>query len=323
MSTPRICVAGSLNMDLIAYVGTIPPEASYTADARFESHAGGKSLNVAMSMAAFDPSVKLIGRIGRDIFGEEIFATIAQSGMSTTHIAVDQIAHTGIGHVRINADGEYDTAVAAGANANFSKHDIDAYLASSEAPAFVVLNLEIPPESVRYAAEMFRRGGSRIVLNVSPLRVDARSFLKLADILVLNLSEACSILGVDSKTDPRWIVGELRRASSAAVVLTLGPEGLIAQQEGDEVIVVAANPVTVINSIGAGDSFLAVFVLAMAQGHSFELSLRAASETGRHVCGQAGSYLSSTDIITIQERMGFTMMPVGAPERKDADSKNE
>ena len=294
-------------MDLIAYVGSAPAEASYTAGAKFESHIGGKSLNVALSIAAFSAQVHLIGRVGSDIFGQEIRAAVAQAGLSTAHITVDGNAQTGIGHVRVNSEGEYDTVVAGGANSNFSHQDIDSYLQTSAAPTLAVLNLEVPLDSVRYAATRLRQAGCRVVLNLSPLQHDARSFLRLADILVLNLSEACTILNVTLDTDTRWILAELRRESLATVVLTLGASGLIAQQDGDDVITQTTSPVSVVNSIGAGDSFLAVLVLAIGRGHSLANALRAASEGGRQACSQSESYLSSDNITIIEEWAGFTL----------------
>ncbi|MBC7763960.1 MAG: hypothetical protein H7201_19665 [Candidatus Saccharibacteria bacterium] len=316
MDSPQICVAGSLNMDLIAYVGSSPAEASYSAGARFEFHIGGKSLNVAMSIAAFGAHVHLIGRVGNDIFGQEIRAAVAQAGISTAHITVDEKAQTGVGHVRVNSEGEYDTVVAGGANTNFSHHDIDSYLQSSAAPTLAVLNLEVPLDSVRYAAKRFRQAGCRVVLNLSPLQDHARSFLRLADILVLNLSEACTILNVAVDTDIRWMLAELRRESLATVVLTLGAAGLIAQEDGGDVITQTASPAAVVNSIGAGDSFLAVLVLAIGQGHSFANALRAASEGGRQACSQPESYLSSDNITIIEEWAGFSLMPLTPPNAK-------
>ena len=318
MIKPAICVAGSLNMDLIVYLGVTAAEAGYAAGAQFESHMGGKSLNVAMGIAALDPSVVLIGRVGRDMFGDQILASLAHSGLTTEYVTVDASAHTGIGHVRVNTEGEYDTAVAPGANGSFSNRDIDSFLETAEPPEIAVLNLEVPLPAVKYAAKKFRSLGTRIVLNVSPLQEGAGSFLDLADIIVLNRNEACSILGIASGTESTEVLAALRRLSAATLVLTLGADGVIAQDQDDVIIALGAEPIQVVNSIGAGDSFLAILVLALAQGHDLAMALRAASEAGRPVCGQAASFLSRESIRPIQNSMGSKLLTTLIDERKGA-----
>jgi ribokinase len=119
-------VVGSLNADLIAYVGEEGSAASYATGSNFEMAAGGKSLNAAMSIASLDPSVTLVGRVGSDDLGNFITGTLRARGITTEGIIRDDRIHTGVGHVRVNPEGEYDTVVVPGANGNFSAADVDA-----------------------------------------------------------------------------------------------------------------------------------------------------------------------------------------------------
>ena len=306
MRSSSICVVGSLNADLIAYVGEEGSAASYATGSNFEMAAGGKSLNAAVSIASLDPSVTLVGRVGSDDLGNFITGTLRSRGISTEGITRDERIHTGVGHVRVNPEGEYDTVVVPGANGNFSAADVDAYLDGHEPPAFVVLNLEVPLPAVRRAATRFRELGTTVVLNLSPVHAEARTLLRLADVVVLNRSEACHVLDVPPETDDRLLLTALREAGARTPVLTLGGGGVVAL-DGNDVVQEKVEPIRLVNSIGAGDSFLAAMVLAMANDHPFPVSLRAANEAGRLVCGRPESFLRPDDIRRIENVIGVPL----------------
>lgn len=306
MRSTSICVVGSLNADLIAYVGVEGSAAGYTTGSNFEMAAGGKSLNAAMSIASPDPSVTLVGRVGSDDLGNFIAGALRARGLSTQGIIRDDRAHTGVGHVRVNPEGEYDTVVVPGANGNFSAADVDAYLDDHEPPAFVVLNLEVPLPAVRRAATRFRELGSTVVLNLSPVHAEARTLLRLADVVVMNRSEACHVLDVPPTTDVRLLLTALREAGAKTPVLTLGDGGVVAM-DGNDLVQEEVEPTRVVNSIGAGDSFLATMVLAMANDHPFSTCLRAANEAGRLVCSRSESFLTSDDVRHIENVIGVPL----------------
>jgi ribokinase len=313
-----ICVVGSINADLIAYVGADSSAASYATGSNFEMAAGGKSLNAAMSIASLDPTVTLVGRIGTDDLGHFVDGALRARGITTEGIIRDERTHTGVGHVRVNPEGEYDTVVVPGANGNFSAADVDAYLNDHQAPAFVVLNLEVPLPAVRRAAARFRELGSTVVLNLSPVHPEARTLLRLADVVVMNRSEACHVLDVSPNTDDRLLLTALREAGAKTPVLTLGEGGVLAMN-GNDTVHEEVGPVRVVNSVGAGDSFLGMMVLAMASGHPFSVCLRAANEAGRLVCGRSESFLTPADVQHIENVLGVSLAKAStspeAPEK--------
>lgn len=315
MRSTGICVVGSLNADLIAYVGAEGSAAGYVTGGSFEMAAGGKSLNAAMSIASLDPTVTLVGRVGSDDLGTFITGTLRARGITTEGIICDDRMHTGVGHVRVNPEGEYDTVVVPGANGNFSPADVDAYVEGHEPPAFVVLNLEVPLPAVRRAAIRFRELGSTVVLNLSPVHAEARSLLRLADVVVMNLSEACHVLDVPQNTDAPLLLRALREAGAKTPVLTLG-DGGVAALNGNDLVQADVEPIRVVNSVGAGDSFLGTMVLAMANGHPFSVSLRAANEAGRLVCGRSESFLTPADVRHIEKVIGVPLAkaPTGSLE---------
>lgn len=306
MRPTGVCVVGSVNADLIAYRGAEESAAGYVTGDRFEMAAGGKSLNAAMSIAAVDPTVTLVARVGSDHLGNFIVGTLHDRGITTEGIIRDEQTHTGVGHVRIDSSGEYDTVVIPGANGNFSPADIDGYVEAHDPPAFVVLNLEVPLPTVRRAATRFRELGSAVVLNLSPVCAEARSLLRLADVVVLNLREACHVLDVPLNTDVLVLLTALREAGAKTPVLTLGGGG-VAALFGNDFVQAEVEPTVVVNSVGAGDSFLGTMVLAMANGHPFPLCLRAANEAGRLVCSRPESFLTTADVRQIEDVIGVSL----------------
>ncbi|MET3767857.1 ribokinase [Marisediminicola sp. UYEF4] len=307
MSAGAICVVGSLNADLIAYVDSTSGGASYAIGANFEMCAGGKSLNAALSVASLDPSVTLVGRVGSDDLGRFLTSTLEARGVSTAAITRDPAAHTGVGHVRVNPQGDYDTVVIAGANDHLSASDIDSYLEAARTPAFVIMNLEVPLDTVRHAVERFRERGSTIVLNLSPVHERAREFLPLADTVVLNADEARHILEMPEEGDPVTLLHALQAVGGGTVVLTLGAAGAAAIGQDGVVLRVAGQSTQVVNSVGAGDSFLAALVLGLAAGLALERCLDVANAAGALVCGRSQSFLTPEDIPIIEHAVGVPL----------------
>lgn len=294
MRPHRICVAGSINVDLVAYLDASSDASRYAEGKSFAMSAGGKSLNTALTVAVFD-DVHLVGRVGRDSFGGFIAETLISAGMATDGLITDETAGTGVGHVRVSATGEYDTVVIPGANGNFSPNDVVSILERHGAPEYAVLNLEVPLETCRHAAVSFRAAGSAVILNLSPVLPGAESMVPLADVVVLNREEAQIVLAQPDEYDPAALLHGLREAGAAAVVLTLGAEGSVFLDADGVAGRVRGTPVAVTNSIGAGDTFLGAFVAGLAQGLTFAEALAAGDAAGRIVCQKPVSYLEVAD----------------------------
>ena len=137
-----IVAVGSINADLVAEKSVTAQRANYAYGSNFEMNLGGKSLNVALTALALCNDVALISRIGNDIFGLEILNKAMKDGLITQYITIDEQAHTGIGHVRVDENGQYDTIVINGANWNLIEEDIDAFISDGYRPKFAIFNFE-------------------------------------------------------------------------------------------------------------------------------------------------------------------------------------
>ena len=153
---PAVCVVGSLNADLIAYESDTWIPGAYNIGRHFELGAGGKGLNVAMSIAATGLPSYLVGRVGDDMFGQFILGALTAGRVRQDFVRIDPSAGTGIGHVRVNAQRDYDTCVVPGANDNVNESDTTSALDRGSRFSHVVMQFEIPLETVAEPPERSR-----------------------------------------------------------------------------------------------------------------------------------------------------------------------
>ncbi|MEV8508953.1 PfkB family carbohydrate kinase [Actinoplanes sp. NPDC051475] len=301
-SGPAVCVVGSLNADLIAYESDNRIPGAYNVGRRFELGAGGKGLNVAMSVAATGLPSYLVGRVGDDMFGRFILAALTEGHVHADFVRTDPTAGTGIGHVRVNARRDYDTCVVPGANYNVGAGDTTSALDRRSDFSHVVMQFEIPLDTVADAARRFRAAGSQVVVNFSPVTAGARVVLPHTDVLVLNEAEAAAlwqqVAGADGAAPGLEATTDVLRRSDGGprdVVVTLGDRGLFGMSRTGEVRQYRAHAVSAVNAVGAGDSFLAMLVSRLAQGEPFLDGLTAAGAAGALACSRRESWLSRDD----------------------------
>lgn len=300
---PAVCVVGSLNADLVAYESDTWVPGSYNVGDRFELGAGGKGLNVAMSLAATGLPAYLVGRVGNDIFGHFIERALTQGNVHQDFVTTDPAAPTGVGHVRVNAQRDYDTCVVPGANDRVEDADTSAALARGIPFSHVAMAFEIPLDTVVDSARRFRAAGSQVVVNFSPVTQGSRVVLPHTDVLVVNEAEAAAlwlqVVGPDAAMPARlWDTMDVLRKCDGGprdVVVTLGERGLWAMSRIGEVRQYRAHPVTTVNAVGAGDSFLAMLVSRLAQGEPFLDGLAAAGAAGALACSRRESWLTRGD----------------------------
>lgn len=323
---PAVCVVGSLNADLIAYESDTWILGAYNVGERFELGAGGKGLNVAMSLAATGLPSYLVGRVGNDMFGHFILRALTAGRVHQDFVRTDTSAGTGIGHVRVNAQRDYDTCVVPGANSLVLATDATAALDRGLTFTHVVMEFEIPLETVADTARRFRAAGSQVVVNFSPVTEGSRVVLPHTDVLVVNEVEAAAlwlqVAGLDAAMPSRlWSTMDLLRRCDGGprdVVVTLGSGGLWGMSRTGEVRQYRAHEVPTVNAVGAGDSFLAMLVSRLAQGEPFLDGLAAAGAAGALACSRRESWLQRGDAPRLNEMVQDRSVLIPARTRKVA-----
>jgi ribokinase len=323
---PAVCVVGSLNADLIAYESDTWIPGAYNIGRQFELGAGGKGLNVAMSIAATGLPSYLVGRVGNDMFGHFIRRALSSGFVNSDFVRTDASAGTGIGHVRVNAQRDYDTCVVPGANDRVDASDTTSALDCGTTFSHVVMEFEIPLETVVDTARRFRAAGSQVVVNVSPVTEGSRVVLPHTDVLVVNEAEASAlwlqVAGTDAALPSRlWATMDLLRKCDGGprdVVVTLGGRGVWGMSRTGEVRQYRAHAVPTVNAVGAGDSFLAMLVSRLAQGESFLDGLAAAGAAGALACSRRESWLNRGDAPRLNEMVQDRTVLIPPRSRKVA-----
>jgi ribokinase len=255
---PRVVVVGSLNMDLIVRVPRLPGPGETVLGESLVQAAGGKGANQAVAAARLGASVAIVGRVGRDAFGRELAAGLRSERISTRHVRTSG-APTGTALIEVDAHGENSIAVAPGANATVLPADVPPHVVASA--EVVVAQLEVPLATVEAAFRLAREAGVRTLLNAAPAQRVALDLLRLCDVVVLNEHELAALHGQPVRAGEEVTAAQAVRCTrSQMVVVTLGARGAVAVV-GDDVVRQSAFDVPVVDSVGAGDAFVAGFVV--------------------------------------------------------------
>jgi ribokinase len=260
VSAPRLTVVGSINLDLVAQVEQLPRAGETVTDARFSRVPGGKGANQAVAAARLGAEVALVGCVGRDEHAAEALAGLREAGVEERWVVKD--APTGIALVTVDAVGETTIVVAPGANAGLRPED----LALDDAQV-VLCQQEIPAETVARAAEL----APRFFLNAAPARAGAPA----AEVTIVNRLEL-----------------EALGRRPGLVCLTLGAEGAVLLEDGDEVARAEPPAVEAVDGTAAGDAFTACLVVSLLEGRSREESLRRACAAGALAASRFGAQTS-------------------------------
>ena len=255
---PRITVVGSANIDHVARCERLPRPGETVTDAEFERVPGGKGANQAVAAARLGARVRFVGRIGRD---DLVLHSLEREGVDVSGVKRDD-GETGVALILVDATGENVIVVAPGANRRLKSEDVEV----GDADA-VICQLEIPFEAVRSA----RAQASFFCLNAAPAR--GLGVLELEpDLLVVNRYEYEQ-------------VGETR----GLVALTLGPEGAVLLEGGEEVALARPPKVTAVDGTAAGDAFCAALVVSLLEGRDRADALQRACAAGALAASRAGA----------------------------------
>ena len=273
-------VAGSINMDLVARVPAIPAPGQTVLGHHFARHHGGKGANQAVAAARLGAAVQFVGAVGRDAFGVELLAELQREGINTGAVqSVDEAS--GCALISVDDAGENTIAVLPGAN-------LLAPLPPAQwQAALLVLQLELPLATCLAWAQAARERGVPVLLNAAPMAALPPALLACVDTLVVNEGELHALVGkrVDPQADALAAAATL---GPQRVVVTLGEGGVRAWDHG-RVITVPGHHVKVVDSTGAGDTFVGALAASLVQGLHFEAALRRANVAAALSCQSPGA----------------------------------
>jgi len=264
---PRIAVVGSANIDLTTFTDQFPKPGETIFGQKFDLGFGGKGANQAVAARLCGAEVFMVARVGSDLFGPATIENFRKQGIDSTHVKQVAGLSSGVAPIFVEPSGQNRILVVKGANDALKPADVDAAAETLKAADCIVLQFEIPVETVYYTIEFARKHGIRCILNPAPAQPVDLGALKDLDYFVPNESEAETIAGMPVKNvgDAKKCAEKLVAGGIRRVIITLGANGsLLAGRDGSEQVPPFA--VAAIDSTGAGDAFIGSFAVFLAEG---------------------------------------------------------
>jgi ribokinase len=281
-----VVVIGSSNMDMVVRCPDLPLPGQTILGHDFVMNPGGKGANQAVAAAKLGARTQLVARLGNDVFAEESCRSFTRAGLGIDYVVRDTNAPSGVALIYVEESGENEIVVAPGANRLLRPADVDAALPAIATAKVMVLQLEIPMETVRHAAALAAENKTRVILNPAPIRALPASLLEKVDILIANETEILVLTGADdvSVHTASAICRPLLDAGVESVIMTLGKDGAVVTS-GAGATRVRGFPVKAVDVTAAGDTLTGAVAYALAKGQSLEEAIR---------FGNAAAALSAT-----------------------------
>jgi len=268
----RIVVIGSLNADFVVAVEHFPAPGETVRGSDFTIFPGGKGANQAFAAARLGGDVAMVGRVGDDANASILKQSLASAGVDVGHVATDVRAPTGVAIISIDQAGQNQIVVAPGAN---DALDVSTLAVSRDLladAAIILLQLEIPLETVIAAADVAREGGATVVLDPAPARELPIELLRAVDYLTPNETELAALTSAPIETR----LGVPEAIERARMLIERGVRKIVVKLGDQGAVLVTrehehhwpAMPVVAVDTTAAGDAFNAAFAVALAQGKS-------------------------------------------------------
>jgi ribokinase len=265
--SPRIAVIGSANTDLTTFADTFPRPGETIFGKSFDLGFGGKGANQAVAARLCGAEVIMIAKVGADLFGEATVKNFASLGIDTAHVRIVEGVSSGVAPIFVEPNGQNRIIVVKGANDTLKPADVDAAADALRSADAIVLQFEIPLETIYYSVEFARKHSIRCIVNPAPALPADLQRLTGADYFIPNETEAEGITGLPAHSVDKaeTCAAALLRLGFSKVVLTLGSRGsLLATSRGAELI--PPFSVDPKDTTGAGDAFIGSFCVFLAEG---------------------------------------------------------
>ncbi|MBN1201403.1 MAG: ribokinase [Anaerolineae bacterium] len=304
----RIVVAGSANVDLIARAQRIPRPGETVLGRDFAMVLGGKGANQAVGAARLGADVAFVARVGQDSFGDQCLAGYEAEGVDTRFVFRDPDEPTGVALIAIADGGENAIIVASGANMRLSPADVERAKSVFQQADVLLLQLEVPIETVLAAAQLAHESGVKVVLNPAPARELPSELLGSVDVITPNRIELSQLVGIseteaESMTDEQLAKSVLGLGPSTTAI-TLGAQGALAAGSWGWTRVPAFE-VEPVDTTAAGDAFNAGLAVALGCGEwALDQVVRYACACGGLAATKMGAQPSLPTAEAVEKLMG-------------------
>lgn len=302
--TAKITVVGSLNMDLVVRTPRIPAPGETIIGRDFHVIPGGKGANQAIAAARLGASVTMIGRLGQDDFATALRDNLTAAQIDHSYLSTDSDAATGVALIEVDDAAQNSIVVASGANMGLTPGHVEAAAEAITQADVLLLQLEVPMETVIRAAEIARANEVTVILNPAPAQSMPKKLMALVDILVPNESEAAHLTGlpVTAQAEIETAANRLLTMGAKILILTLGEQGaLLAEQTG--LVHEPAFSITPVDTTAAGDAFIGGLAVALAEGVSLRECVRWGNAAGALATMKFGAQTSLPSRAALMARL--------------------
>ena len=269
-------------MDFVVTVDRLPAPGETTLGRDFQMLPGGKGGNQACAAGKLgaSTSVRMIGRVGYDVFGDHLKASLSAAGVDVSGVHATRSLPTGVALIWVDRIGQNSIVVASGANHAMLASDVEAMRPAFRGARFALFQLESPVDAVAAAIKVARSEGARTMLDPAPAQPLSPDLLASVDILTPNEIEASILLGVPpgrvSNEDAPQLARRLRERGPRAVALKLGDQGCFYLDEANEIFT-PGFAVSARDATAAGDIFNGALAVALAEDRPIAEALRFAN----------------------------------------------
>lgn len=297
----KIIVLGSINMDVVATTPNHPQLGETVFGDELYFLPGGKGANQAVAASRLDGQVTLVGRMGKDAFGDTLHPFLSNEKLNMDYVVRMDDAPTGTAIITVNSDSENTIVVISGANAKITVEDTEAVPVG--AGDVIVSQFEVPQVAIKTLFERAKSQGAQTVINPAPAGAFVDGLLNLVDYLVVNETELAFLAEAPLTDDLDTLQQQaisLRTRPDQTVIVTLGAKGVLCVH-GDDVIHVEGRKVKAVDTTGAGDCFVGALSVALAENKPLADALQFANQAAALSVQKLGAAVS-------------------LPHRKDMDS---
>ena len=276
----HISVIGSCNMDITVEADRRPGAGETVMGNRLIVSPGGKGANQAVAAARLGYEVYMVGCVGDDAYGKMMLDALAKSGVKTDYVETLDNVTTGTAHITL-AEGDNSIIVIKGANALVSRAIIDKDWDVISKSSLVMLQHEIPMDTIGYIIDRCYEAGVPVMLNPAPYMDIPQEWIDKVTYLTPNEHEAALLFdGMDRD--------EILKSQAGKVIMTAGGDGVL-YGENDEIVHVAGFTVPVVDTTGAGDTFNGAFAVGRCEGMSVKEAIRFANAAAALSIGKIGA----------------------------------
>ena len=276
--TKPIVVVGSINTDFVLQAPRLPVPGETITGARFQIFSGGKGANQAVAAARLGATTFFVGKVGKDSFGVRLRKKLRAAGVRVRYLFTDRRSASGIAFIVADARGQNSIVVSPGANKRLRVADVRRCRQRLATAAIILVQLEIPLETVAYVVELAARRGIPLVLDAAPARRLPRQLLRHVPIITPNETEACVLCGLPPMRLSRSRAQQLCRGILAlgpkVVILKMGARGVLVAERGSRCVHIPALKVKAVDSTAAGDAFNGGLAVALLEGRPLREAVR-------------------------------------------------